>query len=85
MVEIRGYIENLCANKEYKDFIGEISNKEEFIMSMIDAPIVYKGKAIGVVNDVDLDEGVWYGVLWGNMAIYVDLCSEYISSLQLIK
>lgn len=85
MVEIRGYIENLCTNKEYKDFIGGISNKEEFIMSMIDAPIVYKGKAIGVVNDVDLDEGVWYGVLWGNMAIDVDLCSEYISSLQLIK
>lgn len=85
MVEIRGYIENLCANKEYKDFISGISNKEEFIMSMIDAPIVHKGKAIGVINDVDLNEGTWYGVLWEDMAVDVDLCGEYISSLQLIK
>lgn len=85
MIEVRGYINGLLANKEYKDFISGISDKEEFLMSMIDAPIIYKGKAIGVINDIDLDENIWCGVLWGDMAVDIDLCCEYISSLQLIK
>ena len=85
MIEVRGYIDDLLANKEQKDAIRNIEDRDEFLMSMIDAPIVYKGKAIGVINDIDLDENIWYGILWGDMAINIDLCREYISSFQLIK
>ena len=85
MVEVRGYINDLIANEEYKDIIKDIQDKEGFLVSMIDAPILYNGKVIGVINDIDLDENAWYGVLWGNMAIDIDMCREYISSLNLIK
>ena len=85
MVEVRGYINDLIANEEYKDIIKGIQDKEKFLVSMIDAPILYNGKVIGVINDIDLDENAWYGVLWGNMAIDIDVCREYISSLNLIK
>lgn len=65
MVEVRGYINDLIANEEYKDIIKGIKDKEGFLVSMIDAPILYNGKVIGVINDIDLDENAWYGVLWG--------------------
>lgn len=85
MVEVRGYINDLIANEEHKDIIKGIQDKEGFLMSMIDAPILYNGKVIGVINDIDLDENAWYGVFWGNMAIDINVCREYISSLNLIK
>lgn len=85
MVEVRGYINELIVNEEYKDIIKGIRDKEGFLMSMIDAPILYNGKVIGVINDIDLDESTWYGVLWGNLAIDIDVCREYISSLNFIK
>lgn len=85
MIEVRGYIDDLLADKEQKDAIRDVEDKNEFLMSMIDAPIIYKGKVIGVINDVDLDENIWYGILWGDMAIDIDVCRERISSFQLIK
>ena len=85
MVEVRGYINDLIANEEYKDIIKDIQDKEEFLVSMIDAPILYNGKVIGVINDIDLDENAWYGGIWGDLAIDIDVCCEYISSLNLIK
>lgn len=85
MIEVRGYIDDLLANKEQKDVIRNIEDQDEFLMSVIDAPILYNGKVIGVINDIDLDENTWYGVLWGNMAIDINVCREYISSLNLIK
>lgn len=84
MIEVRGYIKDLIAKEEYKDFIKDIDNPDEFLVSAIDAPIICNGKAIGVINDVDLDEGIIYGVFWGNIAIEVDVCHECISSVQLI-
>lgn len=44
MIEVRGYIDDLLANKEQKDVIRDIEDQDEFLMSMIDAPIVYKGR-----------------------------------------
>lgn len=85
MIEVRGYIDDLLVNEEQKDVIRDIEDQDGFLMSMIDAPIVYKGKAIGVINDINLDENIWYGILWGDMAIDIDLCRERISSFQLIK
>lgn len=85
MVEVRGYINDLIVNEEYKDIIKGIQDKEGFLVSMIDAPILYNGKVIGAINDIDLDENAWYGVLWGNLAIDIDVCRECISSLNLIK
>ncbi len=85
MVEVRGYINSLIANKEYKDLIKNVDDKDDFILSMIDAPIISNDKVVGVINDVDLDEGVWYGVLWGDMSIDINSCYEYICSLHLIK
>lgn len=63
MIEVRGYIDDLLANKEQKDVIRGIEDQDEFLMSMIDAPIIYKGKVIGVINDINLDENIWYGIL----------------------
>lgn len=85
MVEVRGYINDLIVNEEYKDIINSIQDKEGFLVSMIDSPILYNDKVVGVINDIDLDENAWYGVLWGNMAIDINVCREYISSLNLIK
>lgn len=85
MIEVRGYIDDLLANKEQKDAIRNIEDQDEFLMSMIDAPILYNGKVIGVINDIDLDENTWCGIIWGDMVIDIDLCRGHISSLNLIK
>lgn len=84
MIEVRGYIKDLIAKKEYKDFIKDIDNPDEFLVSAIDTPIIRNGKAIGVINDIDLDEGIIYGVFWGDIEIEVDVCHECISSVQII-
>lgn len=85
MIEVRGYIDDLLANKEQKDAIRDIEDRDEFLMSMIDAPILYNGKVIGVINDIDLDENTWYGILWGDIVIDIDPCRKRISSFQIIK
>ena len=84
MIEVRGYIKDLIAKKEYKDFIKDIDSPDEFLVSAIDAPIIRNGKEIGVINDIDLDEGIIYGVFWGDIAIEVDVCNECITSVQLV-
>ena len=39
----------------------------------------------GVINDVDLDEGIMYGAVWGDAAISIDIQRKRISSIHLIK
>lgn len=85
MIEVRGYIDDLLANEEYKNFFADIENQEEFLMTMIDAPIIQNGKPIGVINDLDFEDGTWGGVIWGNMQIEIDPCNGSIQSLHLIK
>ena len=85
MIEVRGYIDNLIVNKEYKSFFSDIEDQEEFLMTMIDAPIIQKGKPIGVVNDIDFDDMTWSGVIWSNTQIEIDLCNDSIQSIHLIK
>ena len=84
MIEVHVYIKDLMAKEEYRDFIKDIENPDEFLISAIDAPIIRNGKAIGVINDVDFDDGIIYGVFWGDMAIEVDVCNECIASVQLV-
>ena len=84
MIEVHGYIKDLIAKEEYRDFIKDIENPDEFLISAIDAPIIRNGKAIGVINDVDLDDGIIYGVFWRDIAIEVDVCNERIASVQLV-
>lgn len=84
MIEVHGYIKDLIAKEEYRDFIKNIENPDEFLISAIDAPIIRNGKVIGVINDVDLDDGIIYGVFWGYIAIEVDVCNERIASVQLV-
>lgn len=84
MIEVRGYIKDLIAKEEYKDFIKDIDSQDEFLVSAIDAPIIRNGKVIGVINDIDLDEGIIYGVFWEDIAIEVDVCNECITSVQLV-
>lgn len=84
MIEVRGYIKDLIAKEENKDFIKNIDNPNEFLISAIDAPIIRNGNVIGVINDIDLDEGIIYGVFWGDIAIEVDVCNECITSVQLV-
>lgn len=85
MIEIHGNINDLIANKEYKDFIESVPSKKFFLTSMIDAPIMLNGKVIGVINEIDFDEETWYGVVWRDLAIDIDVCREQICSLQLVK
>lgn len=85
MIEVRGYIDNFIVNKEYKSFFSDIEDQEEFLMTMIDAPIIQNGKPIGVVNDIDFDDMTWSGVIWGNTQMEIDLCNGGIQSVHLIK
>lgn len=85
MIEVRGYIDNLIVNEEYESFFADIEDQEEFLMTMIDAPIIQNGKPIGVVNDIDFEDMTWSGVIWTNVGIEVDPCNGSIQSIHLIK
>ena len=85
MIEVRGYIDTLLASEEYGDFFADIENQEEFLMTMIDTPIIYNGKPVGVVNDIDFEDMTWSGVIWSNTQIEIDLCNGSIQSIHLIK
>ena len=80
-IEVQGYISDLFADKQYKDIIKNIGNEEEFFMSMIYSPIIFNGNVVGVVTDIDLDEGVWCAICYGNFAVDVDLGRGTISAL----
>lgn len=85
MIEVRGYIDDLLASEEYKNFFVSIEDQEEFLMTMIDAPIIQNGKPIGVVNDIDFEDMTWGGVIWNNARVEIDLCNGGIQSVHLIK
>ena len=85
MIEVRGYIDDLLASEEYKNFFASIEDQEEFLMTMIDAPIIYNGKPIGVINDIDFEDRTWCGVIWTNARVEIDPCNKSIQSLHLIK
>lgn len=85
MIEVRGYIDNLLANKKYEEFLKGIDDKDDFLVSMVDAPIIYNGKPIGVINDIDFEDMTWSGVIWGNTQMEIDLCNGSIQSVHLIK
>ena len=82
MIEVSGYIKDLLARQNAKEYLTGINDKEEFILSMIDAPILFNGKPIGVVNSVD-DE-FWTGVIWRDSAIEVNPIYKSISAITLI-
>lgn len=85
MIEVRGYIDDLLANKKYEEFLKDIDDKDDFLVSMVDAPIIYNGKPIGVINDIDFEDRTWCGVIWTNARVEIDLCNGSIQSLHLIK
>lgn len=85
MIEVRGYIDGLLANKKYEDLIKGIKNIDEFFMTMIDAPIIQNGKPIGVVNDIDFEDRTWSGVIWADSIAGINPCSVSIQSVQLTK
>lgn len=85
MIEVSGYIDNLLANKKYEEFLKGIDGKDDFLVSMVDAPIMYNGKPIGVINDIDFEDMTWSGVIWGNTQMEIDLCNGGIQSIHLIK
>ena len=85
MIEVRGYIDDLLVNEEYKSLFADIEDQEEFLMTMIDAPIIQNGKPVGVINDIDFDDMTWSGVIWGNTQMEIDLCNGGIQSVHLIK
>ena len=85
MIEARGYIDDLLASKEYKSFFADIKDREEFLITMIDAPIIQNGKPVGVINDIDFQDRTWSGVIWNNTLVEIDPCNKSIQSLHLIK
>lgn len=82
MIEVSGYIKDLLVEQNTKECLKNIDDKEEFILSMIDAPILFNGKPIGVINSIDNE--FWNGVIWCNPAIEVNPIYESISSIILI-
>lgn len=85
MIGIQININDLIANEKYKELFENIDDEEEFVISAVDSPIIKNGKVIGVINDVDLDEGIMYGAVWGDAAISIDIQRKRISSIHLIK
>ena len=85
MIEVRGYIDDLLASEEYENFFASIEDQEEFLMTMIDAPIIQNGKPIGVVNDIDFEDMTWSGVAWNNTLVEINPCNKSIQSLHFIK
>lgn len=85
MIEVRGYIDNLLANKKYESFLIDIEDKDDFLVSMVDAPIIYNGKPVGVVNDIDFEDMTWSGVIWNNTLVEIDPCNRSIQSLHFIN
>ena len=85
MIEVRGYIDDLLANEEYKNFFADIENQEEILLTMIDAPIIKNGKPVGVINDIDFEDMTWSGVIWVNAGIEINPCNKSIQSVHLIK
>lgn len=85
MIEVRGYIDDLLVNEEYKSLFADIEDQEEFLMTMIDAPIIQNGKPVGVINDIDFEDMTWSGVIWANAGIEIDPCNGSIQSVHLIK
>ena len=85
MIEVSGYIDNLLANEKYENFLMGIEDKDDFLVSMVDAPIIYNGKPVGVVNDIDFENMTWSGVIWNNTLVEIDSCNKSIQSLHFIK
>lgn len=85
MIEVSGYIDNLLANKKYESFLIGIEDKDDFLASMVDVPIIQNGKPIGVVNDIDFEDMTWSGVIWNNTLVEIDPCNKSIQSVHLIK
>ena len=85
MIEVGGYIDDLLASKEYKGVFADIGDQEEFLMTMINAPIIQNGKPIGVVNDIDFEDRTWGGVIWADPIVGINPCNKSILSVRLIK
>lgn len=85
MIEVRGYIDDLLVSEEYENIFASIEDQEEFLMTMIDAPIIQNGKPIGVVNDIDFEDMTWSGVVWNNTLVEINPCNKSIQSLHFIK
>ena len=85
MIEVRGYIDDLLVSEEYENIFASIEDQEEFLMTMIDAPIIQNGKPIGVVNDIDFEDMTWGGVVWNNTLVEINPCNKSIQSLHFIK
>ena len=85
MIEVRGYIDDLLVSEECENIFASIEDQEEFLMTMIDAPIIQNGKPIGVVNDIDFEDMTWSGVIWNNTLVEINLCNKSIQSLHFIK
>lgn len=83
MIEVRGYIDDLLTSKEYKGVFASIKDQEEFLITMIYAPIIQNGKPVGVVNNIDFEDRTWSGVIWS--IIGINPCNVSIQSVRLIK
>lgn len=69
MIEVSGSIDELLV--EFND-ISSVYNKEETLCTMLDCPIIRNGSVVGVISEIDIDEGIWYGVLWDRVALNID-------------
>lgn len=83
MIEVSGFIDEMMVGI---DDVGHVNNKEELLCSMLDCPILKNGEVIGTINEIDIDDGIWYGVLWDSVALNVD-CSldNAVCSIDFVK
>ena len=86
MIEVSGYLENFLGKLEDKEYLANINDIDEFVSSFVNAPIIMDGKPIGVINEVDLESKMWYGAIWYDGVISVDLCRKnYATSVEFVK
>lgn len=83
----------IYVNGEISDLItmyfkpSEEFDQQEFILSLLNAPIMKDGKVIGVVEEIDMENGMWEGVLFEIPILEFAQTGEnsFITNLKLIN
>ena len=85
MIEVGGCIKDLLVEQHAKEYLKDIDDIDSFISSMVDAPIMFDGKPIGVINSIDDECECWSGVIWCDPVLCVDSADKYVQCITLKK
>lgn len=69
MIEVSGYLEEILIDT---NDVSLIEDPDELVLSLVDTPIMMNGEVVGVINEIDLNMGMWYGVIWNKIRVNID-------------